>query len=80
MKNFFPGSCEKRTNLISNGDVFSIGFYGLGTWDNGMLEAGEFENIKNNFRNFLIPFKWSEKIQISVTPNQNWVYLNFKIK
>lgn len=80
MKNFFPGSCEKRTNMMSNGNVFTIGFYGLGMWDNGILDQGELENIKTNFKNFLIPFKWSEKIQISVTADKNWVYLNFKFK
>ena len=58
----------------------TFGYYGVGKWDNGKLDVGEFENIKNNFKIWLSKFKWSEKILVSVTNNSFWVYFNFKLK
>ena len=56
------------------------GYYGLGRWNNGKMETEDLESIKNNFRTFLSKYKWVDKIQISVTSNQFWTYLNIKIK
>lgn len=80
MKNFRPGQSQHKTMPMINGDVITFGYYGIGKWDNGKMDQSEVENIKQNFRNFLMPFKWSDKVQISVTCNDFWLYLNFKLK
>lgn len=80
MSNWNPGYTEKKSAPQITGDVISIGYYGVGKWDNGKLDEGEFENIKNNFKTWLSKFKWSEKILVSVTNNSFWVYFNFKLK
>jgi hypothetical protein len=80
MSNWNPGYAEKKSAPQITGDVISFGYYGVGKWDNGKLDEGEFENIKNNFKTWLSKFKWSEKILVSVTNNSFWVYFNFKLK
>lgn len=80
MSNWNPGYAEKKSAPQITGDVISLGYYGVGKWDNGKLDEGEFENIKNNFKTWLSKFKWSEKILVSVTNNSFWVYFNFKLK
>ena len=80
MKNFIPGSSEKKSNPIINGDIITFGYYGIGKWDNGQMDAGELENVKTNFKTFLSKYKWAEKVQVSVTSNQFWLYLNIKLK
>jgi len=80
MKNFIPGSSEKKMNPQLNGDIITFGYYGIGKWDNGKMDIGELENVKNNFKIFLAKYKWAERVQVSVTSNQFWLYLNIKLK
>jgi hypothetical protein len=80
MSNWNPGYSEKKSIPQISNDVITFGYYGIGKWDNGKLDSGEFENIKTNFKTWLSKFKWSEKILVSVTNNSFWVYFNFKIK
>jgi len=80
MKNFRPGQSQHKSSPVINGDILTFGYYGIGKWHNGKMDESEIENIKQNFRSFLIPFKWSDKVQISVTSNDFWLYLNFKLK
>lgn len=80
MKNFIPGSSEKKSPPKINGDVITFGYYGIGKWDNGKMDEGEFQNIKSNFKTFLCRWNWSEKIQVSLTTDQLWLFLNIKLK
>lgn len=80
MKNYIPGSCEQRANPIITDDVITFGFYGLGRWDNGVMDPAEVENAKTNLTNFLMQYRWTEKVQVSVTANNFWLNFNFKIK
>ena len=80
MKDFFPGQSDGKLNPTINGDIISYGFEGLGKWDNGQIDPSELENVKNNLRTHLMQFKWSDKLQFSVTPSNNWVFINIKIK
>lgn len=77
---FEIGQSTKKMKPQITDNIMTFGFYGYGKWDNGVLDAGEIENIKTNFRNFLLKYKWSDKIQISVKTNDFWIYLNIKIK
>jgi hypothetical protein len=80
MVNFFPGQSESKLEPTITGDIISYGFQGLGNWDNGNLDSGEVDNIKNNFRSFLMQYKWSDRVQINVIPSDHWVFINIKIK
>jgi len=78
---FNPGYFEKKLSPQIKDRVFSFGFYGVGKWDNGQLDQGEFMNIKNNFTTWLISKKWGGKVLISVPqPKSFWFNLHIKLK
>lgn len=80
MKDFFPGQSESKLEPTITGDILSYGFKGLGKWDNGQMDMGELDNIKNNLRSYLMQYKWSDKIQFNVVPSDHWVFINIKFK
>lgn len=71
---------QQKEGPLFNDGVVSFGYYGIGKWDGGKLEDESFTNIKNNFKNFLSKYKWSEQILVSISYNSFWVYLNIKLK
>ena len=78
---FNPGYFEKKLFPQIKDRVFSFGFYGVGKWDNGQLDQGEFMNIKKNFTTWLISKKWGGKVLISVPqPKSFWFNLHIKLK
>ena len=80
MDKFNPGYFEQKMVPQILERTMTFGYYGVGKWDNGQLDAGEFENVKNNLKTFLMKYKWSEKIMISVQPSKFWVYIQIKLK
>jgi len=80
MNDFQPGYFKQKKTPEINDRVIKFGYYGVGKWDNGRLDDGELMNIKSNIKSFLSKYKWSEKIQISVVPDEFWVYINIKLK
>jgi hypothetical protein len=80
MKDFNPGYHEKKLAPILKDKVISFGYYGVGRWDNGKLDEGEFINIKTNFTNWLLSKRWGSKVLISVKPQSFWLYIHIKLK
>jgi hypothetical protein len=80
MLTFQPGYFEKRLKPMLRDRVMTFGFYGVGRWDNGKLDEGEYQNIKNNFTNWLMNKKWGSKVLISVKPESFWLYFHLKLK
>ena len=80
MASFQPGYFEKKLSPSIKDRVISFGYYGIGRWDNGKLDEGEFQNIKNNFTTWLLSKRWGSKVLISVKPMSFWVYLHIKLK
>lgn len=80
MDKFSPGYFEQKMVPQILERTMTFGFYGVGKWDNGQLDAGEFENVKSNLKTFLMKYKWSEKIMISVQPSKFWIYIQIKLK
>lgn len=80
MKQFFPGSSQSKSAPKINDGIITFGFYGLGRWENGQIDQGELENAKQNFRNYVMKFKWSQKVLISVDWDQFWLFFNIKLK
>lgn len=80
MSQYNPGYFEKRLEPQIKEGVISFGFYGIGRWDNGKLDDGEYQNIKTNFTNWLMTKKWGSKVLISVKPQSFWLYFHIKLK
>lgn len=77
---FQPGYYEKKLPPMLRDRVITFGFYGIGRWDNGKLDAGEYENLKQNFTNWLMSKKWGSKVLISVKSESFWVHFHLKLK
>lgn len=75
-----PGYNEGKMKPTLSDRVISFGYQGIGKWDNGRIDQGEFMNIKNNFVNWLMSKKWSSKVLISVAPGSYWIYFHLKLK
>jgi hypothetical protein len=80
MKSFRPGYFEKNLSPMLRDRVITFGFYGVGRWDNGKLDEGEYQNMKLNFTNWLMTKKWGGKVLISVKPESFWLYFHLKLK
>ena len=80
MKSFQPGYYEKKLAPMLKDKVISFGYYGIGRWDNGRLDEGEYMNIKNNFTTWLLSKKWGSKVLISVKSQSFWLYIHLKLK
>lgn len=80
MKTFTPGYFEKKLTPMLRDRVITFGYYGVGRWDNGKLDEGEFMNVKTNFTNWIMSKKWGNKVLISVKPESFWIYIHLKIK
>jgi len=80
MVDFFPGQTDSKLKPNISNEIITYSYQGLGKWDNGILDSGEIENIKNNFRQFISQYKWSGDIQFSITNSNNWVFINLKLK
>lgn len=77
---FVPGYFESKSIPTISDKIISFGWYGVGKWDNGKLDEGELENIKQNFVRWLMTKKWSDKVLISLKANSFWVYIHIKLK
>jgi hypothetical protein len=80
MDKFQPGYFEQKSPAQVSERLITFAYYGVGKWNNGVLDEGELMNIKNNLRTFLSKYKWSEKVMINVNPNKFWIYVNIKLK
>ena len=80
MINFNPGYFEEKLKPEIKDGIITFGFYGIGRWDNGVMDDTEIESVKNNLKTFLIHFKWSQDIKLSVVAKNFWIYINIKIK
>jgi hypothetical protein len=80
MKGFNPGYHESKDVVKIQDKIISFGYKGLGKWDNGKFDEGEFMNIKNNFTTWLLTKKWSSRVLISVKPTSYYVHIHIKLK
>jgi hypothetical protein len=80
MNNFNPGYFENQSKPTIKDDIMSFGYFGIGRWDNGFMDHNEVQSVKNNLKNYLIQFPWSEKIQLSIVAKELWLYINIKLK
>lgn len=77
---FVPGTHDKRDKPTLKDKVLSFGYQGIGKWENGKIDNTSLLEIKDKFNSFIISKKWVNKILISTTTDNFWLYLNIKIK
>ena len=80
MSKFNPGYFQQTMTPQLVEKTLTFGYLGLGKWDNGQLDPGEIENVKQNLKNYLIKYKWSEKVLVAAKPQNLWVLIHIKLK
>jgi hypothetical protein len=80
MNSFNPGYHENKSKPTIDGDIMTLGYYGIGRWDDGYMDHNEIQSVKNNLKHYLIQFPWSENIQLSIVAKEYWLYINIKLK
>lgn len=77
---FTPGYHESVGPVQISDKVISFSWNGVGKWDNGKFDEGEFQNIKGNLSSFILSKKWGDRVLISVKPMSYWLYIHIKLK
>jgi len=77
---FKPSYYEKISKPEINDRVISFGYYGLGKWNNGVLDAHDLSDIKYTINQFILSKKWHNQILISVVADKFWVWVHIKLK
>ena len=60
--------------------VITFGWYGVGKWEDSKMSSENLEVIKDKIRNHILKLKFNEKLLISVTADNFWLYLKIKLK
>jgi len=55
-------------------------YEGVGRWDNGVVDAGEFANIKSNLKTALGSHRWHDRILLSVRADNFRLSISFRSK
>jgi len=60
--------------------LLHFGWYGLGIWDGQKIDPSSFAKIKEEIKERLKSYRWSDKIKISLVANEFWIHLYIQIK
>jgi hypothetical protein len=79
MLNYPLGDKTKLESIWSN-YILTFSYYGVSKWDNGVMDMGEYENIKTNLKTRLSSESWSKRILLNVSADSFYLKISFKIK
>lgn len=60
--------------------TMTLVYEGVGKWDNGVVDAGEFSNLKSNLKTALGSQSWHDRILISVRADDFRLSISFRVK
>jgi hypothetical protein len=79
MLNYPLGDKTKLESIWSN-YILTFSYYGVSKWDNGVMDMGEYENIKTNLKTRLSSESWSKRILLNVSADSFYLKISFKVK
>jgi hypothetical protein len=74
------GIVASRKYSLFDEYTLQFGYYGMGVWHSGELEPSSFFQIKKGIKTLLKSYSWSNKMRISITSKDFWVYVHLKKK
>jgi hypothetical protein len=80
MSAYSPGYTEGKAPVSLSDRIITFGYQGVGRWDNGKLDQGEYDNLKSNFVNWMSGRKWAGKVLISLKAGSYWLWIHIKLK
>ena len=60
--------------------LLHFGWYGLGIWKSREIDPTSFEKIKEEIKEKLRSYRWSNKVKISLRAEEFWIHLYIQIK
>jgi hypothetical protein len=74
-----PNSSKMKPEIVDG--IITFGYKGIGGWKDGVLNPEDLDSMKKSIKNFLSRYRWSEKIQVSVSVgNDFWILIRVRIK
>jgi hypothetical protein len=60
--------------------LLHFSWYGLGVWSSREIDTSSFEKIKEEIKEKLRSYRWSNKVKISLRAEEFWIHLYIQIK
>ncbi len=80
MDKFKPEYFDQKMIPIIQDRIITFGYHGWGNWNMGKLNESDMIKFKDNVKEFLSKYKWSDNVLMSTSSNQFWIYIKIKIK
>lgn len=74
------GKYTEKSKPQLNDNIISFGYKGHGKWINGNFSKEQYIKLKENFREWVLNRKWSDKVQVKIEPRNFWIDIHLKIK
>jgi len=74
-----PGKYVEKSAVTIDGPLIQISYYGLGNWSAGDF-SGDIEDIKDDFKGWVMQRKWSKYVLINVVPKDMNIHFKLKVK
>jgi hypothetical protein len=80
LSNFSPGYFHEKSNPYIEDNMLHQGYYGTGKWDKGTITSNSFNEIKENFKKWVIEQKWKKEVSFNIKPEKFWIWVKIKLK
>ena len=74
MNGFIIGNQADKLQPTIIDNIITFGYF------KNQVSQSDIDNVKSQLKSFLIPFKWSDQIQINVNGTDNHLFLNLRVK
>ena len=80
METFSPGKSSRSMLPIIKDNVITFGYYGIGKWEDGVLNNEDMLVLKDNFIKWASKKRWSSKVMSNISSSDFWIYYKMKFK
>ena len=74
MQGFIIGNQTDKLEPTITDNIITFGYF------KNQVSQSDIDNVKSQLKSFLIPFKWSDQLQINVNGTDNHLFLNLRVK
>lgn len=76
----YPLGDKDKMQPFFDGGTLCFSYYGVSKWDNGVIDAGEYANIKTNIKTRLSSVQWHDRILVRVSADNFSLSICFRVK
>ncbi len=79
MQEYPLGEKGKSTSVLDAGTL-CFSYHGVSKWDNGVMDQGEYSNIKSNLKTRLSSTPWHDRVLVRVSADNFSLHICFRVK